>query len=106
MSFLYRCIFLHVHVTPYDNEIHNVSRIISNTHFSTITDNVTCQTKCQVTINDINSNDNGLEKVVLGFGYEIYEYKPCKWIYVTHYLNMNIICPAWNKGKFIQANFK
>nr|XP_019919221.1 uncharacterized protein LOC105319447 [Crassostrea gigas] len=68
-------------------------------------DNVTCQTKCKVAINDINSYENSLQKVELGFGYEIYEYEPCKWTsYNVQALNMSITCLAWNKGKFIQVN--
>lgn len=88
--------------SPYDYEIHVLS--INNT-FSIITDNVTCQSKCQITINEISSNDDNLEKVELGFGYKIYEYEPCTWLYNLPALKMNITCPAWNKGKYIQKTF-
>lgn len=79
---------------------------INNT-FSIITDDDTCQTKCQVTINDIYGLFNLLAKVELRFGYEIYEYEPCRMKFLYRALNMNITCPAlWNKGRFIKVNFK
>nr|XP_034330557.1 uncharacterized protein LOC105319457 [Crassostrea gigas] len=62
--------------------------------------NVRCQTKCQVTINDMNADINSLKKVELGFGYETYEYEPCRSTNMyTRALNMNIKCLAWNKVK-------
>lgn len=70
-----------------------------NDTFSIITDDVTCQTKCNVTINDIKDFGNLLAKVELRFGIEIYEHEPCRMTYFSHALNMNITCPAlWNKG--------
>lgn len=79
---------------------------INNT-FSIITDDVTCQTKCQVTINDIDGFINLLAKIELRFGYEMHEYEPCRITFLHSALNMNITCPAlWDKGKFIQVNFK
>lgn len=55
----------------------------------------------------MNADANSLKKVELGFGYEIFEYELCRWTNMyTRALNMNIPCLAWNKGKFIQANFK
>lgn len=53
----------------------------------------------------MNADANSLKKVELGFGYEIYEYEPCRStnMYIRA-LNMNITCLAWNKGKFIQVN--
>lgn len=104
MSFLYRCIFLHV--TPYDEEIHNV--LTSNIFFSIITDNVTCQTKCHVTIHNLYySNEYKLGEVELRFGDEINKYEPCIPVCQNTLLvlSMYIACPAWNKGKYIQVTF-
>lgn len=83
-----------------NDEIHVAS---INKTFSIITDNATCQTKCQISIHY--SYDDNLEKVVSGFGYKIYEYKPCTWLHSLPALKMNIICPAWNKSKYIQVTF-
>lgn len=79
---------------------------MSNNTFSVVTDYVPCQSKCQVTINNFSSYGYKLGRVKLRFGYEIYEYEPCTRPFNLPALNMNITCPAWNEGKYIQVNFK
>lgn len=56
-------------------------------------------------MNDISSHDNKLGRVELKFGGEINEYKPCIWTNTLPVLNMNITCPAWNEGTYIQVTF-
>lgn len=71
---------------------------------SIISDNITCQTKCKVTLEDIDSDHNKLREVDVIFSDNTYAYEPCTWPYYPHALSMNIICPTWNKGKYMQLN--
>nr|XP_034330405.1 uncharacterized protein LOC105322814 isoform X6 [Crassostrea gigas] len=61
--------------------------------------NITCQTKCKITIEDIDFDRNRLRSVDVIFSDNTYTYEPCTWPYYPHALSMNIICPTWNKVK-------
>lgn len=71
-------------------------------------DSVTCQTRCLVTVAGIDFNKNKLERVVLRFGYERYEYLPCTCLSnsFAYGVNIDIYCPAWNTGKYILHDIK
>ncbi|XP_065925664.1 uncharacterized protein [Magallana gigas] len=62
--------------------------------------NITCQTKCKVTIEDIDFYSNRLWEVDIKFNDKTYAYEPCTWSYNPHAVSMVIICPTWNKVKF------
>lgn len=62
--------------------------------------NITCQTKCKVTIEDIDFNSNRLWEVDITFNDKTYAYHArCTWSYYPQLLSMVIICPSLNKVK-------
>lgn len=80
---------------------------LSKKSFS-ITGNVVCQTRCKVIIEGVDLNNNKLVNVGITFGGKIYECLPsqqiCRWDVLEnfHKLHMNVVCPAWNEGKYMR----
>lgn len=70
--------------------------------FFSITGNFTCQSRCNVTIKDVDLINNKIVIVSIKVGPEIFEYLPCQQVFHWGEVHMNIICPAWNEGKFMK----
>lgn len=70
--------------------------------FSLIIDNPTCQTKCEVKIENVDTTENILREVDITFGSTMSKYVsqcPCKKNHNN--LTMFIDCTKWNKGKYM-----
>lgn len=69
---------------------------------SLITENTTCQDKCDVEIKGVNDEMNTLWNVDITLGRHNYYYYSCQDNKDNHnMLTMLINCPKWNEGKYL-----
>lgn len=69
---------------------------------SFITENTTCQDKCDVKIKGVNYEMNALRDVYITIGTHKYYYHFCPDNKDNHVmLTMLIKCPNWNEGKYL-----
>lgn len=72
-------------------------------HVFLFTENSTCQTKCEVKIENVSRKKNILWDVNIAFGTAIIRYvTPCRKKEDHTELTMIINCPNWNTGEYIR----